>query len=464
MNVFVILADSFRADHLGCYGNEWIKTPNLDAFAAEATLFEQAYSEDMPTLPNRQALFTGRFCLPFRAWQALDMEHVLADAMWDSGMRTCFVTDTYHMHKPGMMFGRGFEEAHFIRGQEYDPALGPSDTPVDVDRFFKHDGTPAGDDMAEKTALYLRNRAHWQNDEDHFVAQCVRETLGWLGRMEARGKRDGLFLWLDSFDPHEPWDPMPPFDTMYGPLWEGSRQLANPIPRLVEGYLSDDECTHIQQQYAGLCSVVDKWVGILLQELRERGYFENSLIVFTTDHGEPLGNGKWGHGLMRKARPWPYEELSHIPLMIRHPEVGHGRRVGGFVQPCDLTATLLDFMQLPPMPGQHGETLLPMVRGEQDSIRDFAISGFHKASWSIRTEESTLVLWRPELGESRIPEHSVGAALDPQRGVKRLPAEPELYHRAEDPYELNNLAPERPDEAARLEVKLRRFMESLVWE
>jgi arylsulfatase A-like enzyme len=464
VNVFVILADSFRADHLGCYGNDWIKTPNLDAFAAEATLFEQAYSENLPTLPNRQALFTGRFGLPFRAWQALDMEHVLAEWLWDKGIRTCLVTDTYHMHKPGMLYGRGFDEVYFIRGQEYDPMLGHSDIPVDVDRYFKDDGTPQGADHREKTEGYLRNRAHWKTDEDHFVAQCVRTALGWLDRQEAAGRRDGLFLWLDSFDPHEPWDPMPPFDTMYGPLLPGGRQLANPVPSPIEGYLTEEECLHVQQQYAGLCSVVDKWLGVLLQELGDRGYFENSLIVFTTDHGEPLGSGKMGHGIMRKCRPWPYEELAHIPLMVWHPDFGHRSRLTGFVQPCDLTATLLDYLGFDQMPGTHGRSMLPMMRGDAESIRDFAVSGFHRASWSLRTQDHTLVLWRPEAGRSRIPAESVGAVAQEGPGRRPMPGEPEFYLRQSDPYELGNVASEYPDDTARLEVKLRRFMDSLVWE
>jgi len=463
LNVFVILADSFRADHLGCYGNEWIRTPNLDALAADATVFDNAYSENLPTLPNRQALFTGRFGLPFRKWQALDMQHVLAEAMWDQGLRTCLITDTYHMHKPGMLYSRGFEEVHFIRGQEYDPALGPCDTPVDITRMTKDDGDPHSEMHRRGTATYLRNRAHWKTDEDHFVAQCVQETLAWLDRQEAKGVRDGLFLWLDSFDPHEPWDPMPPFDTLYGPLLPGDRQLANPIPRPIEGYLTDEECLHIQHQYAGLCTVVDKWLGVLLDALRERGYFENTLLVFTSDHGEPLGHGRMGHGIMRKCRPWPYEELARIPLFIRHPDVGHGRRVAAFAQPPDLTATILDFLGIDQMPGTHGCSLLPIVRGESASIRDFAVSGFHNASWSLRTAEHTLILWRPGLATSQLPFHSVGAAPAGTASRAGGAHDAELYLRQSDPYELHNVAADYPDDATRLTLQLQAFIDSLAW-
>jgi arylsulfatase A-like enzyme len=466
MNVFVLLADSFRADHLGCYGNDWIRTPNLDRFAAEATRFAWAYSENMPTLPTRQTLFTGRYCLPFRPWRPLDMKApVLAEMLWDRGVRTCMVTDTYHMHKPGMLYSRGFEEVHFIRGQESDPMLAhPAAIDVDIDRHFKDDGTPQGEATRKQTINLLRNRAHWQSDEDHYVAQCVKEGLGWLERQAAKGRKDGLFLWLDSFDPHEPWDPMPPFDALYGAPEVDGRRIINPIPRPVAGYLSEEECAHIRAQYAGLCTVVDKWLGIFLDHLREGDYLENSVIVFLSDHGEPLGNGHWGHGIVRKCRPWPYEELSHIPLMVRHPEHGQGRTVEGFVQTCDVTPTLLDALGVEAPSGMHGMSLLPLVRGESDTIRDFALSGYHRASWSYRTKDWTYILWRPEVDRSRIPEQSLGAIQCVGGGTLEMPGVAQLFRRSEDLYEQRNLRGEHLDVANDLEVRLRSFVERLVWE
>ena len=89
-------------------------------------------------------------------------------------------------------------------------------------------------------------------------------------------------------------------------------------------------------------------MGIFLDRLRALGMFDNTLIVFMSDHGEPLGEGMWGHGIMRKARPWPYEELVHVPLIIRHPEgIGGGERRAAFVQPPDIMPTALDFLEVP---------------------------------------------------------------------------------------------------------------------
>jgi len=443
MNVVVILADSWRYDHLGCCEDPIqprIETPNLDALAAEGTLFTNCYSEGLPTLPTRQTLFTGRYTLPFRGWQPLDVAPpVLAEILWNRGFRTALITDTYHLHKPGMLYERGFDDVCFIRGQEEDPyVLEP--IRVDLDRYFKDDGQ---DNVRwrDQVVQYLRNRHHWQGPDDHFIAQVVRAAIDWIDRQRSK---DRLFLWLDCFDPHEAWDPSPPFDAMYGEPEVDGKTLILPIPRPVQGYLTPRECRHIQNLYGGMCSLVDRWLGLLLDRLRDVGMFENSLIVFLSDHGEPLGEGAWGHGLMRKCRPWPYEELAHIPLIIRHPEYGHGRRVDGFVQTCDVTSTLLDYLGIEPPYTMHGQSLLGLMRGEAEQIREFALSGHHGRSWSIRTSEWTYLRW-------------------PAPGPGQPPARPhpELYHRQTDRYEQVNVIQEYPQIADELDLKMRRFVDSL---
>ena len=109
MNVIVIMEDSFRKDHFGCYGNPWIKTPMIDSFAEQSTVFDFAYAEGLPTVPVRSSLFTGRYTLPFRGWQPLVQNDVLlAELLWNRGYTSAFIGDTYHMGKPEMAFSRGF--------------------------------------------------------------------------------------------------------------------------------------------------------------------------------------------------------------------------------------------------------------------------------------------------------------------------------------------------------------------
>ncbi len=118
MNTIVMVTDSLRADFVSCYGNKWIKTDNFDRFSRKSMRVTHAYPEGLATIPVRTALFTGRYTLPFRGWQGLERQDVLlAEVLWSKGIRTALIADTYHMHKPGMGFDRGFDEVQWVRGQ-----------------------------------------------------------------------------------------------------------------------------------------------------------------------------------------------------------------------------------------------------------------------------------------------------------------------------------------------------------
>jgi len=448
MNVIVVITDSLRIDHLGCYGNSWIQTPNIDRFAKGSTVFEHAYSEGLPTLPTRTAMFTGKYTFPFRGWQRLEhTDMTLAEVLWDKGYASALITDVYHMHKPQMGYGRGFDYVQWIRGQEGEPFVVDSNVKVDVDRYHKpHHNDERVRDQLEQ---YLKNVAHWKSDEDHFVAQVVKAGIKWL---EEQPRKDNLFLWLDCFDPHEPWDPPEAFYKQYAdPNYKG-KELIHPIPGDVEGYLTEDELKFVLALYAGEVTLVDKWVGIFFDNLKEMGMLENTLIIYTTDHGEPFGE----HHIIRKARPWPYEELSHIPFILRHPkEIGKGKRLDAFVETCDVMPTILDFLGIDGPPVMQGKSLLPLISGEVEKVRNYGYSGYHARSWSIRSKEWSYILWLPE---SHAPKEGAPWTLG---GTFKTPRKPELYNRKIDPMEQNDVIDEYPDVADELELELRRFVATL---
>ena len=134
MNAIIVVLDSLRADHVGCYGNDWIKTPTLDALARESITFTRAFPESLPTIPMRRALHTGRRTWPFRdwlpqrgdivrayGWQRIPEDQVtLPETLEREGYHTAFVTDAYHQFKPSMNFHRGFRQWRWVRGQELD--------------------------------------------------------------------------------------------------------------------------------------------------------------------------------------------------------------------------------------------------------------------------------------------------------------------------------------------------------
>jgi len=453
-NVIVIVTDSLRADHVGCYGSH-VQTPNLDRLAAESALFEQAYAENLPTLPCRTAWWTGKYLFPERGWQHFEpTDYLLAEVLWDRGLTSALITDTYHMHKPVYNCGRGFDTTVFVRGQEYDPWVVDPGIAVDLGACRLR-GDQSDEVWRERYRQYLRNATRFVREEDYCVARVVREAVRWLEDVTQR-QRENLFLWVDCFDPHEPWDPPSPYREMYDPDYEGP-ELIDPVPGPVAGYMTERELQHTRALYAGEVTFVDQWVGVLLQAIRELGLYENSLIMHTSDHGEPFGE----HGIVRKAQPWGYEELARIPWLVRHPGgLGAGQRYRAFAQPPDLMPTVLEFLGVPAeltlpylapvkltFPQDiavssrqvrlTGQSLLPLLRGEVEQLRDCAVTGHHQAEWVIRTEEWSYFL-----------------PLQPNRPRQ-------LYHRATDRAEQVNVLEAHREVGDALELKLRRFAEEV---
>ena len=482
MNVIVVMLDTLRPDHLGCYGNPWIKTPNLDKFASEAAIFERFYAEGLPTLPVRTALFTGRYTLPFRGWQRLEPSDVpIAEILWDAGYVTALVSDTYHMHKPGMAYERGFDYVIWIRGQEGDPYI--LDADVDLGKWHEKNWyTPSVDiyipreENKKMFIQYLKNTAHWRGEEDHFVAQVMRAAYNWLKSQVEKGRKDRIFLWIDSFDPHEPWDPPEEYYNLYAPpdyndkpiIWGGG---------LAEDF-TDEEIKHIRAQYAGEVTLVDKWVGWFFEKVKELGLWENTMIIVVSDHGIPLGE----NGIIKKVLPWPYEVLSRAVLIIRHPEgIGKGRHIKAFVETIDIMPTILDFLGIDinkvrspwsAKPSEiHGKSLLPLISGEVDGIREFAISGHYKNSYSIRWKDYTLLLWPPQMGAPyqwglyEVYKTIITKTTPELYKVNRdfIPPPPKNFNWRRDVIEKENIFEKEKDVAVELEVKLRRKMMEYIY-
>ncbi|MBD3181539.1 sulfatase-like hydrolase/transferase [Candidatus Poribacteria bacterium] len=467
MNIIVIITDSLRVDHVGCYGSH-VKTPNLDRLAAEGTKFLHAYSENLPTMPTRRGWWTGKYHFHEAGWQPFTEEdYLMAEILWDQGFTSAFITDVYHMHKPVYNCGRGFDTTVFVRGQEYDPWIVDPDVKVNPDESTIHryrggEGRESNETWRKRIEQYLKNCSVRKTEEDYYVARVARESIRWLEYVTKKQK-DKLFLWVDMFDPHEPWDPPAPYNRMYTDPDYNGPDLVDPVPGDVEGYMTPDEVRHTKNLYAGEVTFVDKWVGVLLDRIRDLGLYDNSLIVHSTDHGEPFGE----HGYIRKARPRNYEELIHIPWIIRHPEgIGAGKEVDAIVQTVDMLPTVLEAVGIKSdkltmkftEPDQSSKSenifpqdlvtrqkrqvlggcnLLPLMAGEIESIRDLAFGGHHNREWYARSKEWTYLL-----------------PIDGSRP-------PELYDRKTDPQELNNVINKYPRIATGLELELRRFVDTL---
>ena len=134
--------------------------------------------------------------------------------------------------------------------------------------------------------------------------------------------------------------------------------------------------------YAETITLCDEYLGRLLDKVKAMGLEENTLFMLVSDHGEHLGNGEHGHGIMTKVRPWPYAELVHTPMLLRGPGIKPGQRIASYVQSCDVAPTVCDWLGSGLHPDTQGQSLLPLAKGEVDTDRDLANTGYHSTSWA----------------------------------------------------------------------------------
>lgn len=424
MNVICIMLDSFRQDHVSFYhgGNPVFEnvpacqTPVLDAFAQECIVFDNAYPEALPTIPARTQLFTGQRTLPYRPWQPLTQEDIsIADIFRAEGYICGLITDCYHFRAPGMNFHRGFHAYRWIRGQEYDPWMSHP-TKRNLDDYVNEN---YDDIWRGRVAQFLSNTDSFTEEKDWFAGQVVDEAIDWLTRNRPHPH---LFAWIDSFDPHEPWDPPFRFDTYTDPNYSGKR-LILPMGGQAKDWSTTDEIHHIQGLYAGEAAFVDHCLGRLFQALEDLGYYDDSVIILLADHGHPLGD----HGKFLKGTDRLYNELLKVPFMVRLPGGEGARRTQSIVQFHDVLPTLLDLLGMAGnATSMHGKSFLPVLRGDEDTHREVIITGFHEGTERCLRDTKWSYIQRPT-GE---PE--------------------ELYNLQKDPHERNNLVEQYAEEARRL--------------
>lgn len=400
MRVIFIMADTFRYDHLGVNGNKWIHTPSLDRLAAMSSVFDQKYIGSFPTLPNRRDIHlgTGGKDAPLNSWMGFeDDETPLAETLSGAGIPTTMISDVANsfMQTRTVFNGqdlkninRGFDFYLGNRGQEGDNWLLDGEVPLEFDVDPKLIRYPASG-----WHRVLMNRARRFVEDDWYAPQTYKMACEWL---ERNWRRDNFFLWIETFDPHEPWDPPQYYIDRYDPGYTGRVFEAPPYGYYKEMGITDREVKHIQARYAAECTMVDACVGRLLATLDRLNMLEDTAIIFTSDHGAYFGyegdNGLIGkHNICNQdgtlfaggqtpkdpLRLSPqYTGVCHIPLFIHMPGQSSMKRYAQIVQPWDLAPTILDLYGLAPS-DRHvlGQSLMPLLNGKKKATRKAAIAG-----------------------------------------------------------------------------------------
>lgn len=464
-NSIVLLVDSLRRDHVGAYGPSRAATPAIDAFARRAVRFDHAYVGSYPCLPLRRDLWTGRFEFPFRGWGPLEPdEWTFPLALRQAGRTSQLITDHYHLWERGAgNYHFDFSGVDFIRGNELDnyitdPTI-PIHYPAAPEKLAGHAGPGAYD-------RYARNISGRRTERDHFVAQVVQRAMDWLDRNHSTA---GFCLFLDCFDPHEPWDPPQAYVDLYDPGYHGESVTWPTYGD--DGYLTAEELQHVQALYAAEVTMVDRWLGILLDHIERLGLMETTTIVLTTDHGVLLGErGTIGKPSAAIGDSSIYTELSHIPLLVYTPGCLPGSTVSEMVQAVDLCPTILDAAGLPVPAGLDGRSLLALARGEEVEDRPrYACFGRFGEMAGITDGEWLLHVWPPGPDNQPLYWYSytpppflttLGPLVEGRYWVEGPRGEQTtaLFNLHRDPGQTDNLIDRYPSEGQRLATALAYFL------
>ena len=410
MNIVVIVVDTLRYDTLGANGNPNVKTPNLDRLAARSWNFHRMFAGSYPTIPNRTDLITGRYGGPFHPWKPLDCDKpTLPRALAELGYCTQLIHDTPHLVNGGHSFDYPFHAWTPVRGAEVDRAWLNDTWPHMTNWRFEplFDPFPTDDETVLRKVNLMGGYVHTNRGREHEtdwnVAQLFATGADFL---RDNAKRDRFLLWLDCFDPHEPWDSPPEFVTMYDkrPGYDGFLD-----PRSFDGRiknhpdLSPEAIAHIAAQYAAKVSFVDKWLGVFLDALEETGLAQRTAIVLTADHGTNV-NDRDGHRFGKTAPPRDNE--ARIPLMVRVPGGGSGES-HAIAQPQDVFATVMAIAGGTAPEGLESHDVLAVAREEAEPRRALALCGTAVNAWKRWGTDG--VLFSAFDGE-----WSLGVAADPE--------------------------------------------------
>ncbi len=423
MNLVVIISDTLRRDFLGCYGNDWVRTPNIDALAAESIVLDNCFTGSFPTIPHRADLMTGRYNFPFRPWSPLPPEEKPVQvAALRAGYVTALMTDHTQMLAPGYNFHQGFMAIEWIRGQAPDkwrshkPKLKP---PCDPAKLRQPENW---------LQRYLANIEGRRTEADWFSPQTFTRAMEWL---ELNYDHERFLLWIDTFDVHEPWTPPRYYVDMYDPGYEGEEVI---YPRYDKAdYLTDAELKHIRAMYAGTITMMDRWLGMFLDKLHAVGRWDDTAILFTADHGWYHGeHGLVGkHTVLEPKLDWPfYDEVARVPALLRIPGE-RPRREAVLCQPVDLMATICELLEIEPPQEPHGRSIVPALRGGE-APREIAVT-----SRALPSD----------------PDWRVYSAITDGRWSLQYPGAKwpaELYDRETDPAMEHNVITDHPDQARRL--------------
>ena len=477
-NLLFVMCDQLRADHLSCYGHPRLATPSLDALAARGARFENAFVQSGVCGPSRMSFYTGRYVSSHGAtWNRVPLsiaEWTLGDHLRAAGRELTLIGKTHVMpdrgglarfgldgaSELGELLARGsFVEALRHDGHHAEPQARYAD-------WLRAHGY-AGDDPWTDYVIGVtdgagRVRSGWEMRNCRWPARVAEPhsetaytTDQALEFIRAQGERPWA-LHLSYVKPHWPYVAPAPYHALYGaadalPVRRDPAELVDPHPVLA-AYRRQEECANfardeviaaVRPAYMGLVRQIDDHLGRIWRLLDELGRWEDTLVVFTSDHGDFLGD----HWLGEKEHF--FDTVQRVPLIVAAPGAVAGRRVEALVEAIDVVPTVLAAFGLPAARHRvEGRSLLPWLAGEPPRAWRDAV--FSELDWSYREARRTL---------GREPDrcHAWMVRTADWKYAHWLDLPPQLFDLRADPDEFHDLGRVPALEARRQEMRARLF-------
>lgn len=497
-HVVVVLLDSLNRHMLSAYRDDGageFETPNLDRLAKDSLIFDRHHTGSLPCMPARHDLLVGSWDFPWRPWGSIEIwEDAITYDLRAAGVTTMLVSDHPHLFEVGgENYHVDFSAWDYVRGHESDPWRTRPDPSWVGSPALNVEPHPRGH------FAYQDSRTWFRSEEEFPGPMTMRVAADWFSQHAAA--HDRTLLVVDEFDPHEPFDTPEPWASKYR-SGDADPWLIWPpyaVQARERGLIDESQERSLRAAYGAKLSMIDHWFGRLLDAIDQSPIASQTAVIVCTDHGLYLGDrdvwGKPGYPI--------HDPLGHIPLMIRWPGVEH-RRVSALTTTVDVHATLCDVFGVEVRHRVHGRSLVPVINGEHDSVRDWVLTGYWGREVQLITQDHTytrgsvgslfpLSMWsnrwstmpvnnRPDL---RLPRPDGRARLDVMPGsdvpVIRQPFEPGdmlpfwaygglvdenlLYDRRSDPGQLRNLACRPGEQMSDVEIdmvaKLRTALESI---
>lgn len=468
-NILFIISDEMRGDSLGFMGNPDVKTPNLDALAARGSVFEKHFVCFPKCVPSRCSMHTGRYTHTDGLRTVMGPNHLpegdptLGEHLRDNGYETA-VFGLNHLWQEDWFYGAGdlrnTKGAGVVDYTSYTQGI-LGDLTSQTREFPEGEGTYP--DAVQRTGSHLDALSDVGmpavvTGERRPFSDETRTDQACCFLREVRDPEKPFFLQLNLSKPHPPYKIHEPYYSMYDPEkitpfpYEMPENASLPLRaqrkwRLGEK-VSEASLREIQAVYYGMITFIDDQVGRVFSALKEQGLEDDTLVIFSADHGDYAGqygiNEKWDADLR--------DCLLHVPFVMAGPEIPSGIKVNGLSEFVDFPATIFEYLgwERPPHWVWHGQSLLPMLKGGSGKKAVFADGGHEQAmrerfetpAWKEVDGKRIKATAGKQLTYQECPDSMARCKMvrtEEWKLVVRETGGNELFNMQDDPYELKNL-------------------------